>query len=236
MVVFKIYQKMFLVAVIGWINGGTVCNRIKDVDIVSGTQALGNGSSLRVCYPKGNYGPMYTGVQFPISFELIKSMPQKLFESLYIRYYVKFEQGFDFCMGGKLPGIMGGAKSWERSGGNQPDGTNGWTLRLMWRAYGRAVIYSYLPPHKYSGTDWGLDIDLNKKFKTGYWHCIEQYVKINEIGYQNGKLYVWIDNEQVLQLDDVLYRTVDNEAGKLYLCLTFHGGNRDGSAARFMGS
>ena len=122
---------------------------------------------------------------------------------------------------------MGCGQSWERSGGNQPNGTNGWTLRLMWREGGKAVVYSYLPPHKYGGAQWGLDIDLNRTFKPGIWHCIEQYVRVNDIGQQNGKLHVWIDNELVLTLDDVLYRTVDNRAGKIggIYVSTFHGGN-----------
>ncbi|MFW5785230.1 MAG: polysaccharide lyase [Chitinispirillaceae bacterium] len=183
--------------------------------------------ALRVGYPKGGVGPGETGMQFPVDFSRIDSMPVKQFDSLYLRYYVKFEDNFDFRKGGKLPGLMGGNESWKRSGGDQPDGTNGWTLRFMWRTGGKAVVYSYLPPGTYGGEQWGLDIDLNTTFSTGKWHCIEQYVGINDVGKENGQLYVWIDGKQVLELDDVLYRTVDNDAGRIggFYFSTFHGGN-----------
>lgn len=209
-------------------------NRIDDVQFVTGSAAFANGRSIRVSYPEGKFGPQFTGVQFPISFENIETMQQQRYDSLYIRYYVKFEPGFDFRLGGKLPGIMGCNQSWQRSGGNQPDGTNGWTLRLMWREGGKAVVYSYLPPHKYGGAQWGLDIELNRTFQTGVWHCIEQYVKINDVGKENGKLHVWLDNEQVLTLDDVVFRTVDNDAGKIggIFISTFHGGNTPDWAPR----
>jgi hypothetical protein len=37
---------------------------------------------------------------------------------------------------------MGGGDSWGRYGDNQPDGTNGWTLRFMWRSEGKMVVYA----------------------------------------------------------------------------------------------
>jgi hypothetical protein len=201
-------------------------NRIENATIINDPQGF-LGKVLRVSYPKGKFGPQETGIQFPIAFEHIERMTKKRFDSLYIRYYVQFENGFDFKLGGKLPGIMGCTESWARSGGSRPNGANGWTLRLMWRKNGNAVVYAYLPPHKYGGVQWGLDIDLNRQFKAGLWYCIEQFVKINEIGKENGVLKVWINEEEVLSLDDVLYRKVDNDAGKIggIYVSTFHGGN-----------
>lgn len=203
-------------------------NRADQVEILTGTSAFIGSKSIRVDYPAGGVGPTQTGTQFPINFEDISNMPVKAFDSLYLRYYVKFENGFDFKLGGKLPGLMGGNRSWGRSGGNQPDGTNGWTLRFMWRRDGEAVVYTYLPTGtKYSTSQWGTDIKLNKHFETGKWHCLEQFCKVNTVGREDGKLYVWMDGERVLTLDDVTYRTVDNTAGKvggIYFS-TFHGGN-----------
>ncbi len=201
-------------------------NRIANATLVTGAEALAGSKAIRIDYPQGGVGPTQTGMQFPISFGKIAGM-QATYDSLYLRYYVYFEPGFDFVQGGKLPGLMGGGNSWSRSGGDQPSGSNGWTMRFMWRANGAAVVYAYLPDSKYKAGIWGTDIDLGTSFQTGKWHCVEQFIQVNSIGNEDGKLQVWLDNVQVLNLNDVLYRTVDNDSGKvggIYVS-TFHGGN-----------
>lgn len=201
-------------------------NRLANATLVSGADAVAGAKAIRVDYPKGGVGPTATGLQFPIDFSKIKGM-QANYDSLYLRYYVYFEPGFDFVKGGKLPGLMGSNESWTRSGGNIPDGTNGWTLRFMWRTGGAAVVYAYLPPGKYQRGVWGTDIPLHKNFTTGKWICVEQFVKINTPGKNDGELSVWLDNEKLLALTDISYRTVDNAAGKIggIYFSSFHGGN-----------
>lgn len=51
-------------------------------------------------------GPGETGTQWPTSLEEFEGLEAQ-YDSLYLRYYVKFEEGFDFVKGGKLPGLMG---------------------------------------------------------------------------------------------------------------------------------
>ncbi|MFW5774918.1 MAG: polysaccharide lyase [Chitinivibrionales bacterium] len=201
--------------------------RCDQIETLTGAEAFIGDNTIRVAYPAGGVGTSSTGAQFPITFERMAQSPAAGFDSLYLRYYLKFEEGFDFRLGGKLPGLMGGDESWGISGGNHPDGTNGWTLRLMWRENGAAVVYAYLPPGEYQQGSWGLDIALNKHFIPGTWHCIEQYVCVNDIGEENGALRVWFDNELVLDRADVVFRTVDNSAGKVGGCYfsTFHGGS-----------
>lgn len=185
-----------------------------------------NSQALRVSYPSGGVGPGETGTQWPTSLEEFDGLEAQ-YDSLYLRYYVKFEEGFDFVKGGKLPGLMGGKDSYSRSGGNQPDGTNGWTMRFMWRSEGRAVVYAYLPEGKYKEGVWGTDIDLGVNFQTNKWHCVEQFIKVNSPQSEDGLLKVWIDDQLVLNIDDVRYRTVSNDYGSvggLYMS-TFHGGS-----------
>lgn len=204
-----------------------------------------NGSSyLRVNYPKGGVGPGETGVQFPIVLQDAGAVDGGHFKELYLRYYVNFEEGFDFNKGGKLPGLMGGGDSWGRSGGNQPDGTNGWTLRFMWRSEGELVVYAYVPKSangKWGAEVWGQDISTGVKAIPGQWHCIEEYVNVGTPGKDDGQLKVWIDDEQKIDIDDMRFWDVENNfglIGGLYFS-TFHGGNtddwapRDHSAARF---
>lgn len=204
------------------------------LDRASDNEVVDNGfegeKSLRVKYPKGGVGPAETGGQFPIVFRNMDGVQDDLFRELYLRYYVKFEEGFDFNQGGKLPGLMGGGDSWNRSGGRQPDGTNGWTLRFMWRNQGKLVVYAYVPKSgngKWGNDKWGQDISCDFKAEQGKWHCIEQYVNVGTPGNDDGILKVWIDGKERLNIEDMRFWIVENEYGPVGgICFsTFHGGN-----------
>jgi hypothetical protein len=187
-------------------------------------------NSLRVAFPHGSVGPGEGGAQFPIVFDNIPGQEHTLHNELFLSYYFKFEDGFDFRLGGKLPGLMGGGNSWVRSGGNQPDGTNGWTLRFMWRSEGRIVVYAYVPPSgngKWGSRRWGQDIDLGFSAVPGKWHRLEQYVNVGSPGKDDGRLIVWIDGEKKLSIEDMRFRDNENDfglIGGIYFS-TFHGGN-----------
>jgi hypothetical protein len=58
------------------------------------------------------------------------------FQSMMISYEVAFDSGFDWVKGGKLPGLRGGPDPNNCSGGNQANGTNCFSSRLMWRTDG----------------------------------------------------------------------------------------------------
>ncbi|MBC2607480.1 polysaccharide lyase [Pelagicoccus albus] len=205
-----------------WVNRGETLSLAEST--------IDTGKALRVTYPRDAVGPSQSGTQFPIVLDDIDNIEQPYHRSLYLRYYVKFEQGFDFRLGGKLPGLMGGADSWSRSGGNQPDGTNGWTLRFMWRQGGELVVYAYLPKSKNGkwGEDkWGQDIETGFTAKSGQWICMEQYVDIGTPGQDDGVLKVWINGEERLSIQDMRFWDIENDHGKiggLYFS-TFHGGN-----------
>ena len=82
-----------------------------------------------------------------------------------IGYSVMFEQGFQFNMGGKLPGLcecslffsclfVVGAHGAQDGGDNEQVATacsgghhddGGWSVRLMWRTGGAGEMYTYLP-------------------------------------------------------------------------------------------
>ncbi len=192
--------------------------------------AFMGGKSLRVNYPAGGLGPSTTGLQFPIVLRDIPNIENGFYQEIYLRYYVKFEKGFDFRKGGKLPGLMGGGDSWIRSGGNQPDGTNGWTLRFMWIEDGKIIVYAYVPKSKngkWGEVKWGQGIDCDFTVEPGKWHCIEQYVNVGTPNKDNGKLKVWIDGIEKVNIDDMRFWNVENNNGKIggIYFSTFHGGN-----------
>jgi len=205
-------------------------NRASTCEVIPGSF---NGSkALRVNYPQGGVGPGETGTQFPIILRGMLAQNDGHYNELYLRYYVKFEEGFDFRKGGKLPGLMGGGNSWSRSGGDQPDGTNGWTLRFMWRRGGELVVYAYVPKSengKWGEEVWGQDITTNVDAQPGEWHCIEEYVNVGTAGSDDGILKVWVDGEQKIDIDDMRFRNVENDDGRIggIYFSTFHGGNSD---------
>ena len=90
---------------------------------------------LRVNYPQGSIdsgsvatlGTPLGGAQAAIPFSTGATSATTT-----LQYYIRPQAGFQPNLGGKLPGLYGGNTS-VASGGNNPDGTNGWTARLMWR-------------------------------------------------------------------------------------------------------
>ena len=205
-------------------------NRTSNNKVVD--NAFAGGKSLAVYYPAGGVGPQETGTQFPMKFSDMVGMSKGLYQELYLRYYVKFNKDFDFKLGGKLPGLMGGGDSWSRSGGNQPDGSDGWTLRFMWREDGRIVVYAYVPRStngKLGGGQWGQEIDCGFYAERGKWHCIEQYVNVGTPGNNDGQLKVWIDSIERINITDMRFWNVENDngpVGGIYFS-TFHGGNTE---------
>lgn len=202
--------------------------RTSENTIVS--QGPDGSKAMRVKYPVGRVGSAQTGTQFPMVFDKMNGINNGFYKEVYLRYYVKFENGFTFVKGGKLPGLMGGGKSWQRSGGDQPNGSNGWTLRMMWRENGKIILYAYVPPSdngKWGGTTWGQNIECNFSAVPGKWHAIEQYVNVGTPNRDNGKVRIWIDGVQRVNINDMRFWDVENNNGRIggIYFSTFHGGS-----------
>ena len=102
---------------------------------ISDPTAPGGSPALRVVYGQGSSAnscgncPNPGGAQFYTSFANMGHPGFASAEVLYLRYYVKFQAGFDFGRGGKLPGLYGGPISQE-SGGRHGQA---FSTRYMWR-------------------------------------------------------------------------------------------------------
>jgi hypothetical protein len=61
------------------------------------------------------------------------------------------------------------------------------------------------------------------------WHCIEEYVNIGTAGNDDGRLKVWVDGEQKIDIDDMRFWNEENDNGKIggVYFSTFHGGNSE---------
>lgn len=138
----------------------------------------------------------------------------------WLSYQLYFEPGFEFVKGGKLPGLAGGAAN---TGGNKPNGTDGYTSRLMWRRNNALVVYLYHPdqPSTY-GEDFrhqGLTL------QTGRWYTVRQRIVMNTNNQANGRLESWVDGQPYIA-EDIRYRSRDNAFSVDSLMFsTFYGGN-----------
>lgn len=176
---------------------------------------------LRVRYPAGSASPAVSrkhnlplgGAQFYADLGI---SPKK---SLRLSYYLKFSENFDFVKGGKLPGLFGGAGN---SGGEIPNGNDGFSTRFMWRKNGAGEVYAYLP----NSTEYGTSIGRgNWQFQRGKWHHLEQVIVLTQPKKNNGEVQVWLDGKQVLNQKKLIFRTTDKLKIEGIFFSTFFGGS-----------
>lgn len=176
---------------------------------------------IRVRYPKGSASQLSVeqdgapsgGAQVYLQF---RDGPA---DDLYLSYRVRFQDGFQFARGGKLPGFFGGT---HVAGGNTPDGTNGFSTRYMWRAGGKGQVYAYLPRSKDYGTTLGLG---SWKFVPGRWAAIQQRVRLNSPQLADGSVTVWVDGREVFHQDGLFYRSTPALRIEGVFFSTFFGGD-----------
>jgi len=138
-------------------------------------------------------------------------------------YSVLFQDGFDFHMGGKLPGIYGGdsaSGSISCSGGKHSDAC--FSARFMWRDGGEGESYLYLPSSsrfpankkqctavKGSSCNDAYGNSIGRgllKFTPGKRTTISQRVRLNDAGQSNGRLTVFQDGKQIFDLNGIVLR------------------------------
>lgn len=204
----------------GWDQGLSSRTQVDNLASVSGLK------SLKIMYPKGEFGTANTGCQIPLTFE-----PQN---EVYMSYNLRFSENFSWGTeneGGKLPGLAGGANC---SGGSDcSSGTEGFTCRFMWRPGGQAVLYLY---HMDKPDTYGENIPLlwsngdEVVFDKGKWYHIMERVKINTNGSTyDGEVQVWVNGEEVLFLTGIRFTSNGDKIDNLYIS-TFHGGSDAGWA------
>lgn len=139
-------------------------------------------------------------------------------DDAYLRYYVRFPEGFDFVKGGKMPGLYGGRVN---DGRKIPDGTNGFSTRYMWRTGGAGEVYAYLPTSIAHGTSLGRG---DWTWPTGVWIEVEQHVRLNSPGETDGRVQVWLNGILVFEQTGLTFRTVPTLQIEGLFFSTFFGG------------
>jgi len=161
-------------------------------------------------------------------------------------YSIFFPEGFDFNLGGKLPGLYGGNSDDEAvgcSGGSRSAAC--FSARLMWRTNGAGEFYTYLPPtfaankavcnvapESDCNPTYGASVGRGSfKFATGAWTTISERVRLNDVGQSNGELELFVNGKSVINVDGLVLR--NSAAGKIrgLQMQTFFGGSKPSFAS-----
>jgi hypothetical protein len=192
------------------------------------------GKVLRVKYPAGKFRSKDSGVTFPW-------ILRGKYEELTLSYKVKFQADFQFVTSGKLPGLCGATDEigcFRYSGGNPPNGDDGFSVRVVWlHGDGTLGTYVYHANQKSTYGDvfqWRHTNGEAVKVVPGQWHTIQLRVVLNDPGVANGYAEAWLDGEFVSRAEGLLFRnnTASGRSIKIneMYFVTFHGGNKSSDA------
>ena len=165
---------------------------------------------------------------------------------VFFSYWVQFPDSFVFRHGGKMHGLTGGKGN---TGGNKPNGHDGWSCRLHWGPDDLIKLYIY---HKDQQRKWGdtfyltqnpeiIRIDISKpitrhhareiRIERGKWHHIMIRVKVNAAGFRNGLAQAWYDGKLVMDIRGFEFRDETCQGDELLIegvyFSTFFGGRGD---------
>lgn len=134
-------------------------------------------------------------------------------------YELRFEDGFDFGRGGKLPGLAGG----RDNTGCATRTDRGFSTRMMWGARGNAMFYAYFADRT---TRCGTVMASGRAFfEPGRWHRYAQRVRLNRPGQADGVVEFWIDGVHIATLADLEIRADAAHRIDRVFVQTFFGGS-----------
>lgn len=149
-------------------------------------------------------------------------------EEVYFRYYLRFADDWRPGRGGKLPGFGGtyGRAGW---GGRPVHGDDGWSARGLFRGRpdGRTAIgyYCYHADMKGRyGSHWVWDRDGLGDLENNRWYCIEQYVRLNTPGKNDGILRGWVDGRSAFEKTDIRFRDTNRLKVETVWVNVYYGG------------
>jgi hypothetical protein len=165
-----------------------------------------NGVSLKVRFPKRKLKTDDSGIDTRIDLEGNFKSNTFQSEDLYLSYWVKFSDNFEFdkC-GGKLPSL-GGSTVNSRE--------DRWKGRIMWRKGGSIQFYMELPDHRFNASNderfWGeqikngkgvCDFEYTPFLSSPGWHNIELHYKFETPGQNDGIFEGWVDGANFNVMD-----------------------------------
>ncbi|TCI01417.1 hypothetical protein EZV61_17970 [Corallincola luteus] len=192
-----------------WVNGATEQRLFVDEDVHYGP----SGKSVRTLYPQGKRTSSDSGAQWHMDIN-------GEYEDMYLSYWVKFDDNFDFVLGGKLPGLSGSVSFTDR--------THEWKGRLMWREQGKVEFYTHFA-HDRERWWWNTE-GFQAQFIPNQWHHVEMHFRMNSAGEYDGLMEGWFDGKKAAYYDGVKFRDADepnNKITKVFFSTFFGGSSGD---------
>ncbi|ORZ25504.1 hypothetical protein BCR42DRAFT_315217 [Absidia repens] len=201
------------------------------------SQTPSSSTVMRIKYGEGSYSPSGStdagrtgGLDF-----YSRPFGNQSYARALLQYDMAFDASFDWMRGGKLPGLYGGTPNNGCSGGRQADGQNCFSVRLMWRENGLGEAYLYIPtddafcketPGVICNKEYGTSMFRGRiKYPKEQWTRIEIFTQINDPSWErNGVLQIWQDDEPVMEMTGLQYRTTNAVAISSLMFSTFFGG------------
>ncbi|KIJ18898.1 polysaccharide lyase family 14 protein [Paxillus involutus ATCC 200175] len=190
------------------------------------------GPVLQVTYPAGSYSEGSGGAQW---YSLWNTTDGSSFNSMVLSYEIAFDSSFQWVQGGKLPGLRGGSDVYGCSGGVEPNGTDCFSTRLMWRKNGAGEVYAYmLTPNNLCSdnnilcnSDYGVSISRGSfGFAAGQWSRVTLLVQMNNPpDVANGNVVFYFNDVLALTQSNLQFRSAtDVDIGGIFFS-TFFGGS-----------
>ncbi|HPG40249.1 MAG TPA: hypothetical protein PLP19_14625 [bacterium] len=169
---------------------------------------------LQVQYPKGKVRSFASGG----SWRWQVFAPR---QEVYFSFWTLFPDSFVFRQGGKLHGLVGGKGN---TGGDKPNGHDGWSCRVHWGENDFIKLYIY---HKDQAGQWGDVFYFTDKpgiititpgtppahpqegrirIETGKWHHIIMRVFVNTPGQRDGQAQAWYDGKLAVDVRGLEFR------------------------------
>jgi hypothetical protein len=144
-----------------------------------------------------------------------------------LEYRMRFDPGFDFSRGGKIPGLQGASAP---SGCKRSDSL-GFSAREMWREGGRVIGYIY--DMDQSGA-CGNAIATGFNFSVGRWYSIKKRIKLNTGRNRDGVLQVSIDDRMIINRSNMgwMVESPDRRIDEMMLDFFFGGSTADWAPSR----
>ncbi|MGB5942936.1 MAG: polysaccharide lyase [Leeuwenhoekiella sp.] len=172
-----------------------------------------DNKALRVKFTAGLFG---TECGFAGATRIIPS------QHVVLEYRIKFENGFTFKKGSKLPGLGGGTTP---AGGASTDDGKGFTARTSWTKESPGLFNVYTYYIDKATEVYGENIHTSFSFERDIWYVAQLEIKMNSGTDSDGYIKAFIDGKEVLNRQNIRLMTVGNQIDQVSFSTFMGGGN-----------
>lgn len=144
-------------------------------------------------------------------------------DEVYLSYNIKFSAGFEWGLGGKLPGIA--AYPFTFNAGAPPLDDEGGFYIMMWQPSGTAKYYDYWHDNDPPDYQWGQGPNIGTTFVADQWYNVTQRLVMSDVWSSNAIHEIFIDGVLVWTYTGVMYRKESFIGFNSIEWATFQGGN-----------